>query len=638
MRQWLVIGSALTALAGCTDNPLSPRTTPPSAAATPGTTLTEERAALNELTRVMALGLGTPGIRGELRDDLRNSRHTVEHKLELRAHLKDASGTHLVASIARAAGITSDSVLSLVARVRPLELYMPVAAQREAWTGGGDLIVVSQLREEDVPTGYTLAGAPVPLSLKTAPSMPAISIVPVETNFAKALPLSGFHNVNDKGGTAIGTLSPGKTCAIGQLECASRTVDQAASSDGVYLTESHLLDAMEPWTKGMPELELHVHGPQTKEANRNGEDLACISGDSYGLQFWDQNPNDWSASIGNGAPMVFSRSQFNAYQAKFPGEALHFIMWEDDNEACKVVTDKNMKSYLLEAAGAAAGAGLIATKIPMGVTVSWAAAGVAFVVDIIKNGANLIYGNDDTVGAVIDIRGTPQEASYPGQTHVVMNGASFNGTLKLEFVWASEANGRPYGYDVVPSTTWASLNQTGSQALSATVLDQYSSAIGGHPMSWRSDDPSIATIDDDGILHAAGGGNTVVRVRACDPTCMDRTVNVAITGPVASGPSYAYEEYATITGSVVNPQQGSYYYRWEYSSCTSAGCSSTYAGAGEGMDLTSTQVFVSRYDNWVSVRLTILTAPYGTVIGTAGWTVNGAGEYDGSACGGQIIC
>nr|MDQ2668712.1 Ig-like domain-containing protein [Gemmatimonadota bacterium] len=519
-----------------------------------------------------------------------------------------------------------------------LEIYMPVLAHRGKWTGGNDLIVASQLHEDEVPTGYNLAGARVPLSLKEAPATPTISIVPVETNFTTELSAQAFRNENDNGGASIGTLRPAGACSTAKFGCPSRSVDPFPVTDGIYLTESHIIDAMEPWPKGMPELELHVHGPQTKENPKYGEDLACIGGDSQGMQFWDQNPNDWTASIGNGAPMVYSRAQFNAYQAKFPGEALHFIMWEDDNDWCKVVTDKDMKAYLIQAAGVAAGAGaLVATKTGFSAA-TWVAAGVGFVVDIIKNAGNIIYGNDDTVGALIDLRSTSQASTYPTQTHLVMNGGTFNGTVKLEFVWASEANGRPFGFDLVPSTTSASLDQLGTQSLGATVLDQYGSVISGHPISWRSDNPSVARIDDDGVLQAVSAGNTTVRARACDPTCMDRAVNVAITGPVISGPTYGYEEYANLTATVANPQQSSYYYTWEYSPCSASDCGGVYYGAGSGTDDTSAQVYVSRNYFYVGVRVTVMTSPSGTVVGTRDWSINGAGEYDGSGCGGAITC
>src|SRR5205823_1762464 len=115
--------------------------------------------------------------------------------------------------------------------------------------------------------------------------------------------------------------------------------------------------------------------------------------------------------------------------------------------------------------------------------------------------------------------------------------------------------------------------------------------------------------------------NTVVYARTCDPNCIDRPVSVAVTGPVVTGPDYVYEDYANLSASVANPRQGSYYYLWEAMECTNVSCGGPYQFAGAGWDLTSTSVFVRRYAATVSVRVTIKTSQFGSVVGTSGFSV-----------------
>jgi hypothetical protein len=47
----------------------------------------------------------------------------------------------------------------------------------------------------------------------------------------------------------------------------------------------------------------------------------------------------------------------------------------------------------------------------------------------------------------------------------------------------------------------------------ATVLDQEGGAMGGVPLSWSSDDASVASASDRGEVVAVGNGTTTIRVR-----------------------------------------------------------------------------------------------------------------------------
>lgn len=621
----LLTGVAL-AVTACTDNPLSPAPTPVKSSAVQ----TSEGAALGELTRLVALAFAKPAIRNDLRGDLRESRHTREHKLELRAHVKGQSGGRLVAEMARAGGISTDSVNALIGRVRPLEMYMPGAANRATWAGGSDLLVASQLTEQDIPVGYDLSGARVTLSLKEAPALPTISLVPVETNFANSLDAKKFKNADDHGGTTIGTWAAAGACGGSSgVRCDVGTVlPPGVAPDGMYLTEMHVVDAHEPWIKGDPELELHVLGPDDRFAVTQGVDKYCdgeVQDQLHSAYFWNMDGNDWSAPVGSGAPLIMDRKAINDFQAKFPNAAVNLMLWEDDaGTSCDITTDRSIGQTLRDAVGPALGAGIVFKKDSV---YNVRAAAKAFVIEVLKKIGTWISGNDDYVGTLIDIRGTPTEANYPRQTHVLKDGVTEVGSARIEFVWPTQANGGAFAASLTASTTATAMDQAQLQSLSATALDQYGAAMAGQPISWWSANANVATIDDNGTLRGTGAGNTIVYARTCDPNCIDRPVNVAITGPTLTGPDYAYEENATLTAGVVNPRQGSYYYVWESMECTNVSCGGPYQGIGGGWDLTSNSVFVSRYASSVNVRVTVKTSPYGSTVGVAGYAVSGAGEY-----------
>lgn len=114
---------------------------------------TPERAALNEITRAVALALQDPSLRQRVENDLRNLGQTFERKLEFTSYIKGESGGILLAKMAKETGRSSQGMLALLGAVRPLEFYVPVPEHRENWRGGADLLVASLLEDEKEATG-----------------------------------------------------------------------------------------------------------------------------------------------------------------------------------------------------------------------------------------------------------------------------------------------------------------------------------------------------------------------------------------------------------------------------------------------------------------------------------------------------
>lgn len=224
---------------------------------------------------------------------LQNSRYTEEHKLPFRNYLQGQNGGILLAKMVSSSGKTRSEINALLNRVRPLEFYMPVPQHRENWEGGTDLLVASHLEDNTVPRAYNLRGEPVAVSADEPPSTPTLVLVPVETDFSRQLPSASFRNRNDRGGRTIGTYT--MDCDPYARYCEGGGGGGGpAKPAGFYMTYSNLPDTGEPWTKGSPEIEVHIHGPNGGDSTY-GADLACAGErQTEPARYFDQNNNTWS--------------------------------------------------------------------------------------------------------------------------------------------------------------------------------------------------------------------------------------------------------------------------------------------------------------------------------------------------------
>jgi hypothetical protein len=191
---------------------------------------------------------------------------------------------------------------------------------------------------------------------------------------------------------------------------------------GLYLEFSRILDFKEPWFRGDPELEVHVHGPTDLGAPRYGADLSCSGEHAYDFRkVFDQNTAFWEGRV-----MLFSGPQVTAYASKFT-DGFHVIFWEDDNEPCTLKLDSNVVIDLLKSTAAAAST--VAIKAIPGVS-PMLAAGVFFAT-MFSNPGSWLQTNDDFLGVAVD------QASagyyYPGNTHVIMDGTTLNGRATIVY-------------------------------------------------------------------------------------------------------------------------------------------------------------------------------------------------------------
>lgn len=416
----------LVVLGGCADAVSRTVAPPPSkdVAAESGSQVTEERAALTEIARLIAQSMDNEPARQHLKRDMRAAPFR-EHKLELTSYLASKDGRALLDRMA-ALGGGEQRVLGTLSKIRPLEFYVPVAAQRETWTGKADVLVVSQLDESEPIVSFDERGRTVTLDKKTPPSQPVLSIVPVETNFRAPMPAASSRNARDQNGDAIGTLEPlrptGSKMVACDETCGSGGVTPGGSTipPGLYLEYSRILDMKEPWFRGDPEIEVHIHGPTSTTNPRYGEDKSCSGEHAYDYRkVFDQNTAFWEGRV-----LLFSQEEINDYVSKF-GDGFHVFFWEDDNDSCILKLDNNSLLSLVNSAASAFS--MISIKLIPKASIGLVAG--AFVATLFSNAGAWLLTNDDFLGIAV---GQAQAGTaYPDNTHVIMDGTTLNGRATI---------------------------------------------------------------------------------------------------------------------------------------------------------------------------------------------------------------
>jgi hypothetical protein len=379
-----------------------------------------EHDSLRVLVQAVAAALGDQGLRSRLLGDLRAAPN-IEHKLPLRDYLNGRSGGILLAKMAQVTGRSRASLRALLAAVRPLELYMPVAAHRARWKGEASLLVAGQLEDDEAPVAFAAGGARTDVATDRAPDTPALALVPVETDFTAPADLSTFRNVDDAGGAGIGTLvqliAPLlPDCPPDDVSCSGGGTVAPPKPPGLYMTFARYYDLGEPWTKGNPEIEVHIHAPSATSAITDGIDLSC-SGEHAAIasKRFDQNDHFWSGDV-----LLLARAELDSIRSRSP-EGYNVLAWEDDDTACTIKNDKdNIK-------------GAIQTTSDVYKVASVKDDGLLlqigrFIAALYKN-ASWLLSNDDWLGDAVDQRMIGRTDA--DATHAVMKGTSINGRIKL---------------------------------------------------------------------------------------------------------------------------------------------------------------------------------------------------------------
>jgi hypothetical protein len=388
--------------------------------------VTGERAALTDIARLVAQSMDNEAARQQLKRAMRAAPFR-EHKLELTSYLTSKDGRALLDRMSALGGGES-RVLATLSKIRPLEFYVPVAAQRETWTGKADVLVVSQLDESEPIVSFDERGQTVALDKKTPPTQPVLSIVPVETNFKAPMPAATSRNARDQNGEAIGTLEPLRAKSSNMVAC-DETCTSGGSVGGttsipagLYLEFSRIIDMKEPWFRGDPEIEVHIQGPTSTAAPSYGDDRSC-SGEHAGdyRKVFDQNDAFWEGRV-----MLYSEAEVVAFTNQFK-DGFHVLFWEDDNDTCTLKLDTNTLVGVLQSTASATGT--VALKVLP--TANWGLVAAAFIGTFFSSAGPWLLTNDDFLGVAVEQ--TAAGYSYPGNTHVIMDGTTLNGRATIVY-------------------------------------------------------------------------------------------------------------------------------------------------------------------------------------------------------------
>lgn len=172
-----------------------------------------ERQASEAIARGLALALSDPKMRQEIKAALATS-GIREGKLHFGSFMAGRGARILSAMTARAA-MDPTQFRALFSQVRGFELYMPVAAQRDAWKGGDDVLVGVALRQAETPVAFDVRGTRQVLDRKTPPSQPVLMLDQIETDF-------GQQVAANLGGRAL------ISCAVSPGSIAAASVTDAA--------------------------------------------------------------------------------------------------------------------------------------------------------------------------------------------------------------------------------------------------------------------------------------------------------------------------------------------------------------------------------------------------------------------------
>ena len=419
----------LACFAACTDpvtNTTGPSVAPNVRAEPASASSSAERAALTKIARLVALSMDNEPARQHLKRDLKAAPFR-EHKLELGSYLKSKDGRALLERMVASSGGTERDLLETISGVRPLEFYMPVAKHRESWTGSADVLVVSQLDESEPIVAFDERGSEVALDRKVAPDQPTLSIIPVETRFSEPMAAAGSKNVRDNGGTAIGTLERMVPNGSSLIACGETCGGGGGGGSppvppGLYLEFSRILDMKEPWFRGDPEIEVHIHGPTEAGNPRYGADLSC-SGEHQTdtRKIFDQNGAFWTGRV-----LLYSAEETEAYISQF-NDGFHVFFWEDDNDSCAIKLDNNSVLALLQSTAKAAST--VALKlIPKA---PWPVVAGVFLATFLADSGPWLLTNDDFLGVAVDL--TSAGYNYPDNTHVIMDGMTLNGRATIVY-------------------------------------------------------------------------------------------------------------------------------------------------------------------------------------------------------------
>ena len=389
------------------DPPLSHASGPPVAASS-------AQAQLERMARRLALALGNPALRHQVRTSLAASRFR-ENKLELHPLLR-ANGNSLLRGVARESGESESQIDADLTAAGSIEIYLPLPEQRVAWSGTADILVATALKDGDTPVAFDTRGRRYLLDRSTPPTVPVLALLPAETNFAVELP-------------APATCLP-ETCPPsgggGEVPPAPR---------GIWLTQTSIYDLHEDWIRGSPEVEVMFMGPLSDTTKMNM--VACTNESSSPPRYYDQDRTGWTGNV-----LIADSTQLERVRAVYPpGTPWRLVrftvaFWEDDTGRCQIASSSSSWGQKLAMAGQVVlgGMAVLGTDWTQPIDKeAW-----PFIVQLPLGLIGLlgtIGGSDDLIGTVVNR--TAWNPLHPNDqvftTQVILDGNVRNGTATIQW-------------------------------------------------------------------------------------------------------------------------------------------------------------------------------------------------------------
>jgi len=320
-----VVAAALVVAAACSDKP---RVTAPAADSSPAVSAAAtaaDKPIPEGLAKQFARALANPAFRAYVKAALDSSPYR-EHKLQFQT-LLGRPDRRALRELAAANGATTNEIERGARAAIPLEVYLPVPAQRAAWQGDSNVLVATAIKDKDTPVAFDIRGHRQLLDPDTPPSTPVIALVPVETDFApRPQRMQCLSCVSDTSGTGGGG--------------GGGVPNPTGPAPGLYMTKAHFVQTFESWLKGSPEFEVHILGQLG--ASDSLKDYQCAGEHAGGPYTFDQNDKDWSGSV-----LLFSQQQISDYNAAHSGQNMRVFFVEDDDTACEIKTDPSRFQNLI---------------------------------------------------------------------------------------------------------------------------------------------------------------------------------------------------------------------------------------------------------------------------------------------------
>jgi hypothetical protein len=365
----------------------------------------DRRARTEELARALALSLGDPQTRAQLKANLDGS-PIREHKVHFQRYLLGGAQPAL-GRLARSSGTSEATLRADAERSIGLELYMPVPEHRATWSGDDRVLVATALQDHEAPVAFDVRGRRQVLSPDRPPATPVLALVPVETNFDLTAP------------------APADIGACPQrvgVQCGGGGSIAPGSPRGLWMTSASFKQTFEGWLKGAPEFETHILGQAGTSDSLT--DYQCAGEKQLGPYYYDQNNTAWTGSV-----LLFSQAQIDGYKAAHPNNSLRVVVIEDDDTACQLKLDAGRFRAALNLVDSTYRQLTAGRDSTLGLTRIWNNA-KAFQ-KVLKAVWSFITTQDDYVGAAVQ-DGVAGEV-WPGANWIVKGENNFTtGALMLE--------------------------------------------------------------------------------------------------------------------------------------------------------------------------------------------------------------